>query len=356
MNSGSRYSQLALAVAASLVSASGFAQDDLDETVVTATRTPVPLDAVGAPVIVITRSDIERSLASDVSELLQTPCRPRDRAQWRPGANHLAVHARHRKQPHRGAHRRRAHQSRHHRRRGAAEHRARIARAHRDRQGPALFAVRHRCHRRRGAAVHARRGERRRQRRRHVRQRFNTQQVFGDAALSAGEQFKFGFGGSYAESDGMPTFVDDDTDRGYRNVTGARFAEFAATDALTFRARGWQATGRTEYSAQTFSDPPYAARVAGFREQRVFGRRRIPRRRRSRRARHGEPARSTTSNSCRPASAPRNSTMHARSAPTSTCRSTWRRSARTRSASACSAATKTRARNPSARCSTKTRW
>ena len=48
-----------------------FAQDELDETVVTATRTPVPLDAVGAPVIVITRNDIERSLASDVSELLQ---------------------------------------------------------------------------------------------------------------------------------------------------------------------------------------------------------------------------------------------------------------------------------------------
>jgi vitamin B12 transporter len=72
MNSGSRYSQLALAVAASVVSASGFAQDNLDETIVTATRTPVPLDSVGAPVIVITRSDIERSLASDVSELLQT--------------------------------------------------------------------------------------------------------------------------------------------------------------------------------------------------------------------------------------------------------------------------------------------
>ena len=66
-----RYSQLALAVAAALVSPSSFAQDELEETVVTATRTPVPLDAVGAPVIVITRSDIERSLASDVSELLQ---------------------------------------------------------------------------------------------------------------------------------------------------------------------------------------------------------------------------------------------------------------------------------------------
>ena len=39
----------------------------------------------------------------------------------------------------------------------------------------------------------------------------NTQQVFGDAALSVGDSFRFGFGGSYAESDGMPMFVDDDT-------------------------------------------------------------------------------------------------------------------------------------------------
>ena len=71
MNRNSRYSQLALAVAAALVSTLAFAQDELDETVVTATRTPVALDAVGAPVIVISRNDIERSLASDVSELLQ---------------------------------------------------------------------------------------------------------------------------------------------------------------------------------------------------------------------------------------------------------------------------------------------
>ena len=64
-------SPLAFAIAATLTSSVTFAQDELEETVITATRTPVPLDSVGAPVIVITRSDIERSLASDVSELLQ---------------------------------------------------------------------------------------------------------------------------------------------------------------------------------------------------------------------------------------------------------------------------------------------
>ena len=72
MNRNSRYSQLALAVAATLVSTLALAQDEMDETVVTATRTPVALDAVGAPVIVISRDDIERSMASDVSELLQS--------------------------------------------------------------------------------------------------------------------------------------------------------------------------------------------------------------------------------------------------------------------------------------------
>src|SRR5688572_32674522 len=65
-----RLSPLVIGITAALVSTQSLAQDELEETVVTATRTPVPLDAVGAPVIVITRNDIERSLAGDVSELL----------------------------------------------------------------------------------------------------------------------------------------------------------------------------------------------------------------------------------------------------------------------------------------------
>ena len=60
-----------VAIAASLTTSIALAQDELDETVVTATRTPVALSSVGAPVIVITRNDIERTLANDVSELLQ---------------------------------------------------------------------------------------------------------------------------------------------------------------------------------------------------------------------------------------------------------------------------------------------
>ena len=70
MKSPRHFSRIAAGVAAALFTTVVFAQDELEETVVTATRTPVPLDAVSAPVIVITRADIERSLANDVSELL----------------------------------------------------------------------------------------------------------------------------------------------------------------------------------------------------------------------------------------------------------------------------------------------
>ena len=257
MNSASRYSQLALAVAASLASSAVFAQDDLDETVVTATRTPVPLDAVGAPVIVITRNDIERSLASDVSELLQTHAGLEIARNGGPGqttslftrgteSNHTVVLVDGvRINPGTIG--------------GAAlqnispESLERIEIV----KGPrsslygtdaigGVVQLFTRGAAKSGVSTGATYGS------------DNTQQVFGDAALS-GDVVKIGFGGSYAESDGMPTFVDDNLDRGYRNVTGRAFAEISATDALKFRLRGWQATGRTEYSAQTFSDPPYAA-------------------------------------------------------------------------------------------------
>src|SRR4029079_2860008 len=225
--------------------------------------TPVPLDAVGAPVIVITRSDIERSLASDVSELLQTHAGLEIARNGGPGqttslfnrgteSNHnivLVDGVRINPGTLGGA----ALQN------IAPESLERIEIV----KGPrsslygtdaigGVVQLFTRGTAKDGASAGATFGSN------------NTEQVFGDAALSAGERFKFGFGGSYAESDGMPTFVDDDTDRGYRNVTGRVFAEFAATDALKIRARGWQATGRTEYSGQTFSDPAFAPASQDF--------------------------------------------------------------------------------------------
>lgn len=62
----------ALAGAAVLLSPLAVAANNepLEETVVTATRTPEPVDALAASVIVITRDDIERSLALDIGSLL----------------------------------------------------------------------------------------------------------------------------------------------------------------------------------------------------------------------------------------------------------------------------------------------
>ena len=257
----SRHTQLTLAVAAtlssSLVSSVAFAQDDMDETVVTATRTPVALDAVGAPVIVISRDDIERSLASDVSELLQAHAGMEIARNGGPGqttslftrgtdSNHTVVlidGVRINPGTIGGA----ALQN------IAPESIERIEVV----KGPrsslygtdaigGVVQLFTRGAAKDGASAGAMFGSN------------NTQQTFGDVALTAGEKTRIGFGGSYAESDGMPVFVDDDSDRGYRNVTGRASIEYDATDALTLRARAWQTSGRTEYSSQTFADPPYA--------------------------------------------------------------------------------------------------
>jgi vitamin B12 transporter len=252
--------RLALVALASLTSTAALAQDELEETVVTATRTPVPLDSVGTPVIVITRADIERSLASDVSELLQSQAGLEIARNGGPGqttslftrgteSNHTVVlvdGVRINPGTIGGA----ALQN------IAPESIERIEIV----KGPRsslygtdaiggvvqLFT--------RGGAQ----GERRNDASAGVTfGSDSTRQLFGDAAFSAG-RFSFGVGGGYSESDGMPVFEGDDTDRGWRNVTQRLFAELDATDELTFRARGWRTDGRTEYSSQTFGTPPFA--------------------------------------------------------------------------------------------------
>jgi vitamin B12 transporter len=92
----------------------------------------------------------------------------------------------------------------------------------------------------------------------------HTQQLFGDGAFAAGEQWRFGFGGSYAESEGIPVFVDSTSDRGFRNVTGRASVEFAATEAFTVRARAWRAAGRTEYADQDFFSGEFIDRSNEF--------------------------------------------------------------------------------------------
>lgn len=244
-------------IAAVFTSTVAVAQDELDETVVTATRTPVALSSVGSPVIVITRNDIERSLANDVSELLQQHAGlevARNGGQGQTTSlftrgtesNHTVVlidGVRINPGTIGGA----AFQNIS----PEAIERIEIVKG----PGSSLYGTEAiggvvqiftRGASQDGFSAGATYGSN------------ETQQLFGDATVSAGERWKFGFGGGYTESEGIPTFVDDDTDRGYRNVTGRALVEFAATDAFTLRARGWGTTGRTEYTAQTFSTPPYA--------------------------------------------------------------------------------------------------
>jgi vitamin B12 transporter len=256
MNQKSLASRFAFAVCAACATSGAFSQDDLQETIVTATRTPVALDAVDAPVIVITRQDIERSLAGDVSEILQGHAGLEIARNGGPGqttslftrgtdSNHTVVlidGVRINPGTIGGA----ALQS------IAPESLERIEIV----KGPrstlygsdaigGVIQLFTRGAANSGLSAGATYGS------------LHTQQLFGDAAVVVNDQFRFGVGGSYGASEGMPAFVDDPVDRGYRNTTGRAYAEFDASESLTFRGRAFRATGRTEYTNPTFSDPAY---------------------------------------------------------------------------------------------------
>jgi len=255
-----RASRIALAVASACAAGLAHGQDDLQETIVTATRTPQPIDAVGKPVIVITRSDIERSLAGDVSEILQQYAGLEIARNGGPGqttslftrgtdSNHTVVlvdGVRINPGTIGGA----ALQN------IAPESLERIEIV----KGPGsslygtdaiggVVQVFTRGAEQDGISAGASYGS------------DATQQLFGDAAFSAGK-VKFGFGGSYAESDGMPTYDFSSDDRGYRNVTGRATFEANPTDEWAVRARAWRTTGRTEYTDVNFFLPVFPPATA----------------------------------------------------------------------------------------------
>lgn len=267
MNRQFRSSSLAAGIAAalttSLVAAPAHAQDELQETVVTATRTPVPIADLGAPVIVITRSDIERSLASDVSELLHGQAGLEISRNGGPGqtttlftrgtdSNHTVVlvdGVRINPGTIGGA----ALQN------IAPESIERIEIV----KGPrsslygtdaigGVVQLFTRGASQQGFSAGATFGS------------DATQQLFADGAIAASESLHFGFGGSYAESEGMPVFVDSVSDRGYRNVTGRASVEYSATDSLTLRGRAWHSAGRTEYANQDFFTGDFLDRSNDF--------------------------------------------------------------------------------------------
>ena len=190
-----------------LVSSLAFAQDDLDETVVTATRTPVALDAVGAS------SSSSRATTSSVpSPATSANCWKR-RPAWKSRATAAWV------KPPRlftrgtesndtvvlidgvrinpgtiG---------------GAASRTSRLNRS----SASTLFRARGLLYMApmpmaASAVVHARRGKGRCERRRHVWQRQHAAGIRRCGA-DAGREDAAGFGGSYAEGDGTPVFVDD---------------------------------------------------------------------------------------------------------------------------------------------------
>ena len=237
----------------------------------------MPLDAVGAPVIVITRNDIERSLASDVSELLQTHAGLEIARNGGPGqttslftrgteSNHTVVlvdGVRINPGTIGGA----ALQN------IAPESLERIEIV----KGPrsslygtdaigGVVQLFTRGAAKDGVSTGATYGS------------DATQQLFGDAALSAGEQFKLGFGGSYAESDGMP----DLRRRRHRSRLSQRHRRVRSPNSprptrSQFRARGWRSRRAHRVLGADLQRSAVRGRLAGFREQRVFVRRRIPR-------------------------------------------------------------------------------
>jgi vitamin B12 transporter len=254
---------LSAAIAAALVSSPVLAQDELEETVITATRTPVPLDALGAPVIVISRADIERSLATDVSELLHGQAGLELSRNGGPGqtttlftrgtdSNHTVVlvdGVRINPGTIGGA----ALQN------IAPESIERIEIV----KGPrsslygtdaigGVVQLFTRGAARNGFSAGATWGS------------DSTQQLFADGAIAATDKLRFGFGGSYGASEGMPVFVASTSDRGYRNVTGRASLEFAATENFAVRARAWRAAGRTEYAEQDFFSGDFIDRSSDF--------------------------------------------------------------------------------------------
>ncbi len=263
MNRQSSLSRFAVGIAAAFVSHGVLGQDELEVTVITATRTPVPLDAVGAPVIVITRSDIERSLATDVSELLHGQAGLELSRNGGPGqtttlftrgtdSNHTVVlvdGVRINPGTIGGA----ALQN------IAPESIERIEIVKGPRSslygtdavgGVVQLFTRGAAHDGFGAGA--------------TFGSDSTRQLFADGAFGLNAKLRLGFGGSHAASEGMPVFVGSTSDRGYRNVTGRLSAEYTATDNLTVRARGWRAEGRTEYEDRDFFTGEFSDRSNDF--------------------------------------------------------------------------------------------
>ncbi len=94
--------------------------------------------------------------------------------------------------------------------------------------------------------------------------RYGTQVLAGDASGMLGEHF--GAGGSYAyqRSDGFPPLEGSNDPGDYNNQSANAQLRYVASDALTLRAQAWRASGKSAYSefgapaAEDFLDASYA--------------------------------------------------------------------------------------------------
>lgn len=79
--------------------------------------------------------------------------------------------------------------------------------------------------------------------------------------LRLGKAAGLGFGIDYRESEGFPARTGDAIDRGYDNLTLNLAADYAAAGTLDLRARAWRAAGNVGYSNTVFDPVTFEARL-----------------------------------------------------------------------------------------------
>lgn len=245
-----------------LLPAMAVAQEtSLEETLVTATRTPLAYGEVDAPFFVIDRDAIERSLAPDVAELLRLHAGMEIARTGGPGqqtslftrgteSNHTVVlvdGVRINPGSIGGA----ALQN------IAPESIERIEVV----KGPrsALYGTEAiggvvniitAANAREGVSGYASAG------------RYDTYGAGLAGGWKAGERAHLGAGIDYSESKGFPPLVADDVDRGYDNLTLNLSGAYDFSDEFSLRARGWRTSGNTQYTTTVFDPETFEQSLA----------------------------------------------------------------------------------------------
>ncbi|MGB8327603.1 MAG: TonB-dependent receptor [Steroidobacteraceae bacterium] len=237
----------AIAVAALVRAAEAPTGGALEETVVTATRTAAPVDQLAVPVVIITREEIERSLATDVGELLKQHAGFEVARNGGPGQT-ASLFIRGTNSDHAvvlvdgvrinpgtigGA---------------AIQNIAPETIEHIEVvKGPRsslygtdaiggvvnLFT---RAQARQGFSGALSGG------------RYGTDAAHFEGGSPLGERASFGFSIGRLESSGFPALAASAEDRGYSNTTANLYGQFSAAGSLLLRARAWRAAGNTQYS------------------------------------------------------------------------------------------------------------